>query len=400
MTPLSLRARTLPESAIRKLDQLVDAQIGVQFLRLNIGQPDIATPPSLLDAITSWRPQVVGYGPSSGTPACRQAAATYHAAWCPDLQARHVAVTTGGSEALLFAVTVVCDPGDEILVPEPFYTNYTGFAATAGVAVKAVPTHLEDGFALPSDEALDRMVGPHTRALLLSNPGNPTGAVYGADEIGRLIRWAARRGLFLISDEVYRRIWFDEPPASALSFDEGIDHVIVVDSLSKTFSACGIRLGFLLCRNPEIMERIDRLGQARLGPQPLAQVVAQAAFALPQSYFDTLRSTYARRITTLANAIEALPGVHAHRPQGAFYLMAELPVDDADAFARWMITDFRHQGETVVLAPGAGFYQDPTAGRRQVRLAAVLGEDRLQRAVQVLGLGLEAYALLQRDKAS
>ena len=237
MPMLSQRAAMLQESAIRKLDQLVARQADVSFHRLNIGQPDVATPGPLLDAIRRWRPEVIAYGPASGTPACRDAAAAYHSRWSPGIEARHVAVTTGGSEALLFAFTALCDPGDEILVPEPYYTNYNGFATVAGASIRPLRTRIEDGFAIPPDEELDAAVGPLTRAIVFSNPGNPTGAVYGRGELQRVLAWAARHDLFVIADEVYRRIFFGEAPTSALEFADHRDRVLCVDSLSKTYSA-------------------------------------------------------------------------------------------------------------------------------------------------------------------
>ncbi|HMV67365.1 MAG TPA: pyridoxal phosphate-dependent aminotransferase [Myxococcota bacterium] len=387
----SKRALSMQESAIRKLDQSVAAQKDVRFVRLNIGQPDVATPRPVLDAIASYQPEVVGYGPASGTPACREAVAAYCARWSPGVGPMDVAITSGGSEALLFAFTVIGDPGDDVLVPEPYYTNYNGFATVAGMAVRPIPTSIVDGFALPSDAALDLLVGPRTRAIVFSNPGNPTGAVYGRDELERVVAWAGRRGLFVIADEVYRRIWFERPPTSAMELEEARPWVMVVDSMSKTWSACGLRLGFLLCRNPEIMERVERLGQARLGPQPLAQHAAIAALSLPEAYYDEVRHIYRARVDAMADALAQIPGVRAPRPTGAFYLMAELPVDDADAFARFLVTRFRHEGESLVVAPGTGFYANPEDGRRQVRLAAVLAEDRVRRGVELLGLGLDAW---------
>ncbi len=387
----SQRALAVQESAIRKLDLTMMAQRDARFLRLNIGQPDVPTPRPLLDAIAAFQPDVLAYGPASGLPALREAAAAYHSQ-AGAVSADDVVVTTGGSEALLFAFTALCDPGDEILVPEPYYTNYNGFATVAGVTVKGLPTTLETGFALPDDAALDAAVTPRTRAVVFSNPANPTGAVYSAAEVARLAAWTRRRGLFLIADEVYRRIAFAGPAPSALAVDDPDGHIVVVDSLSKTYSACGLRLGFLLCRNPDVMARVERLGQARLGPQPLAQHVALAALALPASYYDEVRDTYARRVSALHAALAALPGVTTTRPEGAFYLMADLPVHDADAFARWLVTDFRDRGESVVVAPGSGFYADPSRGRSQIRLAAVLEERALVRAVEILGAGLAAWS--------
>ncbi|MCB9672666.1 MAG: pyridoxal phosphate-dependent aminotransferase [Alphaproteobacteria bacterium] len=391
MPRLSQRAAALQESAIRKLDLTIARQTDVRFHRLNIGQPDVPTPEPLLDAIAAWRPKVVAYGPASGTMACREAAADYSRRWCPSLRAEDVAITTGGSEALLFAFTAICDPGDEILVPEPYYTNYNGFATVAGASIRPIPTRIEDGFALPDDDALDRYVTPRTRAFLFSNPGNPTGAVYPIEEVRRILAWASRRGLFVIADEVYRRIWYDAPPPSALEVDEHQDVVVVVDSLSKTWSACGLRLGMLMSRNAALMEKVERLGQARLGPQPLAQAVGEVAFSLPEHWYEDVRSTYRGRMDALVKGLSGVDGVRAVRPAGAFYLMLDLPVDDAEAFARFLVTDFRHEGESVAVAPGPGFYADPSSGRSQVRLAAVTAEEQLVRAAELLGRAVEAW---------
>lgn len=391
MPTLSQRVGVLQESAIRKLDSLVRAQRGVHFHRLNIGQPDVPTPAPLLAAIRAFQPEVIAYGPASGLPECREAAAAYHSRWSPGLAEAHVAVTVGGSEALLFAFTAACDPGDNVLALEPYYTNYNGFATVAGASVRPIRTHLADGFRIPPDDVLDRYVDGRTRAIVFSNPANPTGAVYGREELGRLLAWAARHDLFVIADEVYRRIWFDAPPTSALEFPEHADRVILVDSLSKTYSACGLRLGFLISRNALLMEKVERMGQARLGTQPLAQHVGVAALTLEETYYEHVRAVYKERVDTMMDALAGLEGVRAPRPSGAFYTMVELPIDDADAFARFLVADFRDDGETVVVAPGGGFYADAGSGRNQIRLAAVTEASTIRRAVEVLGKALEAY---------
>ncbi len=391
MPSLSQRVGVLQESAIRKLDALVRAQEGVTFHRLNIGQPDVATPEPLLEAIRVFQPEVIAYGPASGLPACRQAAAVYHSRWSPGLDEPHVAVTVGGSEALLFAFTAACDPGDTVLALEPYYTNYNGFATVAGARVQPIRTHLADDFCIPPDEELDTYMDASVKAIVFSNPANPTGAVYGREDLARLLAWAARHDLFVIADEVYRRIWFDQAPTSALEFPEHAERVIVVDSMSKTYSACGLRLGFLISRNAELMERVERLGQARLGTQPLAQLVAIAALTLDESYYDSVRAIYKKRVDTMVDALARIEGVTAPRPAGAFYSMVELPIDDADHFARFLISDYRDDGESVVVAPGPGFYADPSSGRNQIRLAAVVEVDRVARAVDILAKALEAY---------
>jgi aspartate aminotransferase len=388
---LSDRAMLLQESAIRKLDITMRQQSGASFLRLNIGQPDVPTPLPMLDAIQSWRPEVIAYGPASGTAQCREAFAQYHRRWQSALRAEDIAVTTGGSEALLFAFTAICDPGDEILVPTPYYTNYNGFATVAGAKIRPIPTSLQDNFALPSDEKLDAMATPRTKAFVFSNPGNPTGAVYPQDEVDRLARWCRSRGIFLISDEVYRRIWFDAPPGTALLSTDSMDAVVVIDSLSKTWSACGLRLGALISRNPLLMEKVERLGQARLGPQPLAQAAGVAALEMEEGYYESLRNLWKGRVGALYSALAEIPGLRQNRPSGAFYTMVELPVSDSEDFARFLVTDFRLDGESLVVAPGGGFYADSTRGSSQIRLAAVLEEEKLRRAAVILGAALEAY---------
>lgn len=392
---LSRRAASIQASAIRMLDAVVLATPGVRFHRLNIGQPDVPTPKAVLEALATDTGPVLAYGPASGLPSCREAAAEYHSRVSPGIERQHVVVTQGGSEALLFSMLATCDQGDEILVPEPYYTNYNGFATVAGTRIVPVRTRLDDGFAIPPDAELDKLVTERTRMFLLSNPANPTGAVYSREVLERLARWARERGLWLVVDEVYRSIWLDEPPPTALELKDHEDHVIVVDSTSKTFSACGLRIGFLVSRNTELMERVDRLGQARLGPQPRAQMAAVAALSLPSSWYEEVRAIYRGRIDAILEALGEIPDVSFHRPEGAFYTMARLPVQDSVAFARWLVERFRYDGEsgpeTVVVAPGSGFYADPRNGRDEVRLAAVLEEERLRYAVRVLGEGLAAY---------
>lgn len=393
---LSTRATSIQESAIRKLDAAVGRAPEVHFHRLNIGQPDVRTPAAVMDALGHTDHPVLAYGPASGLPECRAAAAAFHARTSPGLGPEHVVVTQGGSEALLFAMVALCDPGDEILVPEPYYTNYNGFGTVAAARVVPVRTRLDDGFDIPPDDVLDRLVTPRTRMFLFANPGNPTGAVYQESTLRRVAAWAKRHHLWLVADEVYRAIWFDKPPLSALQLDDHQDHVIVVDSTSKTFSACGLRIGFFLSRNLQLMERVERLGQARLGPQPRAQRAAIAALGLPPSFYEDVRRTYRGRVDAMLAALSRLPGVAYHRPEGAFYTMARLPVSDTEAFARFLVEEFRDlssgRAESVVVAPGPGFYADPSQGRDEIRLAAVREEAVLTRAIEVLGKGIEAFS--------
>jgi aspartate aminotransferase len=387
---LSKRAQNLQESAIRKLDTAVQSYTDVSFFRLNIGQPDIKTHPAIRSAIQNWDIPVIAYGPASGTPQCREAFAQYHQKWQPKIRSEHIAVTTGGSEALLFAFTAICDPGDEILVPAPYYTNYNGFATIVGARVRPILTRLEDGFALPSNAELDTLKTKKTRAFLFSNPSNPTGAVYNINEIQRIARWCHKNNIYFISDEVYRRIWFEEPPASALSLEAEKEAVIVIDSLSKTWSACGLRIGAFISRNTALMEKIERLGQARLGPQPLAQTAGIAALTLEESYYEEVRLQWKKRVDVLFSELNTIPGILHNKPQGAFYTMVELPIP-AENFAQYLIHDFRDEGQSLVVAPGGGFYEDPEHGYNQIRLAAVLEPPKIKRAIELLKKALDQY---------
>lgn len=387
---LSQRAQSLQESAIRKLDSAMRSYNDVSFFRLNIGQPDIETHPKIRKSIQNWDVSVLAYGPASGTIQCREAFAQYHKKWQPDLKKEHVAVTTGGSEALLFAFTAICDPGDEILVPAPYYTNYNGFATVAGAHVRPIKTDIKDGFALPSNAQLDALKTDRTRAFVFSNPSNPTGAVYDMGEVKRIAQWCFTNRIYFISDEVYRRIWFENPPASALSLNEEKDAVIVIDSLSKTWSACGLRLGALISRNERLMEKIERLGQARLGPQPLAQEAGVTALQLEEEYYESVRMEWKERVDVLFDALSTIPNIKQNKPQGAFYTMVELPVL-AEDFALFLIHEFRDNGESLVVAPGGGFYEDPEHGKNQIRLAAVLEPAKIRRAIEILGKALSAF---------
>ncbi len=392
---LSHRAQLIQESAIRKLDAFVAQAPEVFFHKMNIGQPDVETPQSVMDALATANSPVLAYGPASGLMACREAAAAFHGRTSPGLGPEHCVVTQGGSEALLFAFCALCDPGDEILVPEPYYTNYNGFATVAAAKVVPLRTRLDEGFRIPPNDVLDRHVTDRTRIFLFANPGNPTGAVYEESELRRVAEWARSRGLWVVADEVYRHIWFSSPPPSALELAGHEDHVIVVDSTSKTFSACGLRIGFLLSRNLAFMERIERLGQARLGPQPRAQQAAIAALQLPDAFYTELRSIYRARVDAMMDSLAALPGVAFHRPEGAFYTMVRLPVRDTEAFARFLVSQFRDhssgRAESLVVAPGPGFYADPRDGRDEIRLAAVKNPESVRRGVEILGAALAVY---------
>jgi aspartate aminotransferase len=364
----------------------------VHVYGLNIGQPDIVTPEQMRDAYRRWDQEVLAYGHSAGSADYRAGLAEYYARYDVHVQPDEILVTTGGSEAILFALLAVCEPGDNVLVPEPFYTNYAGFAIMAGASVRPIPTRGDDGFHLPPRTVIEAAIDAHTRAILWSSPGNPTGAVLTRQELEMLRDIALERGLYLLSDEVYREFTYDGARHASLFHLDGIeDRAVMLDSISKRFSACGARIGCLVTHNREILDTCLRFAQARLCPPTVDQIAAVAALATPTSYVDAVRDEYQHRRDVLVDGLTALPGVRCRRPAGAFYLMAELPVDDSDRFARWMLESFDLDGRTVMMAPGSGFYMTPTAGHREVRLAYVLKCDDLRDAMRVLGAGLARY---------
>ncbi|MBN1434000.1 pyridoxal phosphate-dependent aminotransferase [Candidatus Fermentibacterales bacterium] len=391
----SRRAREIQESPIRKLAPLADAATakGTRIFHLNIGQPDIPTPPDYWSAITSQLPPVLAYGPSNGLPDLRKAISGYYGRAGIDVAPEEVLITTGGSEAVVFAMMAVCDEGDEVVCFEPFYTNYNGFATMAGVRLVPVTSSPDDGFHLPDDEAIESRIGDRTRALLICNPNNPTGTVLKREEVERLAEIAKRRNLFLLADEVYRDFVFDgRSHASVLEVSGCKDSVIVMDSISKRFSSCGARLGDMVVRNPELMAGILKFAQARLCPPTLAQFGAIYMYDhLGEDYFSGVTSTYQSRRDVLLECLSGVEGVFFQKPEGAFYAMVGLPVDDTDDFAAWLLRDFSDAGETTMVAPGAGFYATPGLGKNEIRIAYVLEEARMRRALEILGRGLAAY---------
>lgn len=391
---LSARGRALPASPIRRLVPFADAAKagGAEIYHLNIGQPDIPTPREMIDAYRAFDREVLAYGPSPGLPEYRRAVADYWRRWDVEIEPTQVIATTGGSEAILFALIALCDPGDEVLVPEPFYTNYLGFGASAAVKIVPVPTRVEDGFRLPADAEFANRVTQRTRAILFSNPGNPTGAVYTEAEVRRLGGLAAEHGLFLLADEVYREFVYDGATfASVFHLDDVADRVVVLDSVSKRFSACGARVGCLVTRNEEILDACLRLGQSRLCPPTVDQLAAAAAYGSPPSYLENVLAEYEQRRDILYRALADIPGVTTFRPAGAFYTVAKLPVADAEKFAIWLLTDFRQDGRSVMVAPANGFYATPGAGRDEVRIAYVLRGEDLEAAMGILAEALAAY---------
>ena len=392
---LSRRGGEVPWSPIRKLTPLADEarSRGVEVLHLNIGQPDIRTPRPVLDAYRSFDADVLAYSPSLGIPSLRESIAGYYQRYGIGVEPRDVAVTVGGSEAIFFALSAVCDPGDEILVREPFYANYIAFAAMISARVVPIPASIDEGFALPSRERISHYISPRTKALLYISPENPTGIVYDDAELETLRDLCRRYGLYLIADEVYREFIYDGHVAfrSVLDLEDLAEHAILVDSVSKRFSSCGARVGSLTTRSRGVMELVDKFAQARLCPPVVGQLAADAAYRMDPAYFEPIREEYRRRRDLVVGALGRIPGTLFHVPEGAFYLMARLPVADAEDFARYLLVDFSWKGKTVMLAPGQGFYSSPGRGHDEVRIAYVLECGRLAEAMEVLERALEAY---------
>jgi aspartate aminotransferase len=394
MRALSTRGIEMPASPIRRLVPYADQAKarGVKVHHLNIGQPDVATPPEMLRAYQGFDAKVLEYGPSAGLPALRSAVAEYYQGWDLAVAEHQVHVTTGGSEALIFAIGAVADPGDEIVVFEPFYANYNGFARLLGVDLRPVLTGFEQGFHLPSDEVIEASINDRTRALLFCSPGNPTGTVYTAEEMARIGRLAEKHDLFIISDEVYREFAYDGGKVtSALSLPCAAERVIVVDSISKRFSACGARIGFVLSQNADLESAFMRFGFARLCPATVDQMAALAAYKLPPTYFEPVISEYEARRNALVDGLNAIEGIRTYRPEGAFYTVATFPVEDADDFCTWLLTSFDHQKTTVMMAPASGFYATAGQGKQEARIAYVLNVEALEESVQVLRAAIEQY---------
>jgi aspartate aminotransferase len=390
---VSSRGQALPPSPIRKLAPIADAAKarGVKVFHLNIGQPDLETPKVMRDRLKSVDP-VIAYSPSTGTPQYLDAMSRYYATVGLQVEPRHIIATTGGSEAVFFAFLCLADADDEVIVFEPFYTNYSSFAGMAGVRLVPVQCRGEEGFHLPPREALEKALSKRTRFVLLCNPNNPTGTVYSREEVQRVADFCRDHDLFLVSDEVYREFVYDGlTPTSALDLAGMEDRVVVVDSLSKRFSACGIRLGCFVTRNPEVIATVTRAAQGRLSPPGLAQVLALGMSEITPDYYEGVRTEYQKRRNVIFDELSSLPGVFLRKPEGAFYVVARLPVEDADAFARFLLEEFSFEGATVMVAPAAGFYATPGLGSNEVRIAYVLNCDDLRRAIRVLGEGLKAY---------
>lgn len=392
---LSRRAYAMPASPIRRLAPLAEAAKarGTRVLHLNIGQPDIETPPSMLDRLHELDTRVLEYSPSTGTPEfLRSLHGYYERRLGLDIDVNHILATTGASEAILFALMACADDGDDLLVVEPYYANYQAFATMAGLGITPVTSRMRDGFHLPPRAVWERALTPRTRVAIICNPSNPTGTVYKREELEMVAEFCRAHDLFLISDEVYREFVYDGRKAiSALELEGMDDRVIVVDSLSKRYSACGIRLGSLITRSAEVYDACLRMAQARLSPPGLAQFIAVGIENLGDDYTRAIVDEYQRRRDVLYEGLASIPGVALPKPEGAFYCIAQLPVDDADHFASWLLSDFAHEGATVMLAPASGFYTSEL-GRDEVRIAYVLNDADLRRAVDVLRAALAAYS--------
>ncbi len=394
---ISKRGQAIQESPIRKLKPYADDAIqrGIHVYFINIGQPDITTPEPVWEAIKNFGEEVLSYGPAQGFLDLRQAIADYFVGYNIPLNSENVIITIGGSEAIHFSFSVVADPGEEIIIPEPFYTNYNGYAVCANVGIVPLPLHVEDGFRLPAADAIEAKITPKTRAILLCSPNNPTGTVYTDEELQRVIDLAEKHDLFLIGDEVYKEFVYDGAKHKSLLEYENIkDRVIVVDSISKRFSCCGARVGAVLTRNSDIYQAVLKFAQARLCPPSIEQKGALAAYRMERDYFQATREEYQRRRDVLYDGFKDIPGIVMHKPQGAFYIIVRLPIRDCEHFVRWMLTDFELDRETVMVAPAQGFYSTPGRGKDEIRIAYVLKEPDLKRAIKVFKAGLSKYLSL------
>ena len=394
MPKISVKGSSMPESPIRKLVPFAEAAIkkGRKIYQLNIGQPDIKTPDVALDAVRNHTIEVLSYSHSAGFEGYRNKLAGYYQKRDIPVTGEEVIITTGGSEALLFAMGSIADAGDEIIIPEPFYANYNGFATASGVKIVPVESKIETDFALPPISEFEKLISPKTKAILICNPGNPTGYLYTKEEIKQLADLAIKHDIFLVSDEVYREFAYDGAQHfSIMSLPQLKDHAIMIDSVSKRYSMCGARIGCLASKNKEVIATAMKFAQARLSPPTFEQIASEAALETPQSYFDDVIEEYTSRRNLLIEGLKSIEGVKVAVPKGAFYCIAELPIDNADKFAKWLLEDFEMNNETVMVAPAAGFYSTPNTGMNQVRIAYVLKKENLVKAISILKAALKEY---------
>lgn len=391
---LSQRALDIQASPIRKLmPHAVKAKAnGVKIYHLNIGQPDIPTPQEMIDVYQKFDDKVLAYGPSQGLEVYQKSLVHYYEKQGIKLDISDIIVTIAGSEAVTFAMMVAANEGDEIIVPEPFYTNYNGFATMASITLKPITTYAENGFALPADEEFEKLIGPKSRAIMLCNPGNPTGTVYSRAELERIAKLCKKHNLFLISDEVYREFVYDGLKHTSVLEFEGMDEqIIMVDSVSKRYSACGARIGCIVSRNKELMAATLKFAQARLCPPTVDQLAANACVYLPDEFFDDLIDEYQSRRDLVYNELMTIDDVVCIKPEGAFYIVAKLPIENAEDFVIWMLNEYRLDNETVMAAPCEGFYATPGLGRNELRLAYILNKDDLKKAMHIFREGLKEY---------
>ena len=394
MPQISVRGTEMPESPIRKLAPLAYAakERGVKVYHLNIGQPDLPTPKAALDAIRGIDRKILEYSPSQGYLSYRKKLVGYYERYNIHLSPDDIIVTSGGSEAVLFSFLACLNPGDEIIVPEPAYANYMAFAISAGAVIRTIATTIEEGFALPKVEKFEELINDRTRAILICNPNNPTGYLYTRREMNQIRDLVKKYDLYLFSDEVYREFIYTGSPYISACHLEGIeDNVVLIDSVSKRYSECGIRIGALITKNAEVRKAVMKFCQARLSPPLIGQIAAEASLDEPEDYAQEVYDEYVERRKCLIDGLNRIPGVYSPIPMGAFYTVAKLPVDDAERFCAWCLSEFQYEGETVMMAPAAGFYTTPGAGRNQVRLAYVLKKEDLNRALFILRKALEAY---------
>ena len=399
MPSISNRGCAMPSSPIRKLTPLAnDAKArGIKVYHLNIGQPDLPTPQKALDVMKSIDRNILEYSPSQGFLSLRQKLAQYYSKYNIDLVPDDIIVTTGGSEAVLFAFLSCLNPGDEIIVPEPAYANYMAFAVSAGAVIKSVPSSIETGFALPEVEEFEKLISERTKAILICNPNNPTGYLYSRAEMNQIRDIVKRHDLYLFSDEVYREFIYTGSPYISACHLEGIEqNVVLIDSVSKRYSECGIRIGALVTKNEEVRKAVMKFCQARLSPPLIGQIIAEASIEDTQEYSAEVYDEYVARRKCLVDGLNRIPGVYSPIPMGAFYTVAKLPVDNAEDFCAWCLSDFDYEGETVMLAPASGFYSTPGLGKDEVRIAYVLNLDDLRRALIVLEKALEKYNSLKK----
>lgn len=394
MPTVSNKGKAMPQSPIRKLVPFAEdaKKRGVKVFHLNIGQPDIKTPQIALDAVKNNTLDVVAYSRSEGSETYRTKIAGYYAKNDIEVGSEEIIVTTGGSEALLFTFGSIMDDGDEVIIPEPFYANYNGFSTASGVKVVPVVSKIENNFALPPIEEFEKLITPKTKAILICNPGNPTGYLYSKEEIQKLAKIVKEHDLFLIADEVYREFAYDGTEHYSVMQEPGLeDHAIMIDSVSKRYSMCGARIGCIVSKNIEVINTALKFAQARLSPPTYAQIASEAALDTPQSYFDDVIDEYVSRRNTLIEGLQTIEGVKVAKPKGAFYCIAELPVNNTDDFAQWLLEKFSLNNETIMVAPAAGFYSSDGLGKNQVRIAYVLKEEDLKAAINILREALKEY---------